>query len=198
MKRFRRWMSPGLTAMSITLCLATILLMIRSFWRIDAISWTGHTANLVAYSDHGLLTVCFGPVYRGKHAYPYPEGWACWTLTRDTWGDGARTWAAQMDGVDFHRFRFIGFAFRKNQFVNGQTAYYSDNRIYFPHIALALLASILPIWRLINQRTKRRLLEQGCCLSCGYDLRATPDRCPECGTLPPEKRGQEAFPDKPS
>ena len=51
--------------------------------------------------------------------------------------------------------------------------------LWIPLLVFATLSSYL--LRPIHRRRKRRKL--GLCVKCGYDLRASKDRCPECGTV---------------
>ena len=48
----------------------------------------------------------------------------------------------------------------------------------------AMLAA--PLAFTLSAIRRRRRVREGLCLVCGYDLRASPERCPECGTANPD------------
>jgi hypothetical protein len=52
---------------------------------------------------------------------------------------------------------------------------------------LALFASpwAIQLISMTRQRRRQRRIDARVCLRCGYDLRASPGRCPECGTVTP-------------
>lgn len=196
----RRRFFTLLSALSLVLCVGTCVLWVRSYWIEDVIflhrhrwssgpvgtsnTWyTDDSESAGMFWDRGVLV--FGSLRR-----------------RDTSMDpGAMT--ANPEGVGLlisHRpadGRWPGILadFGRGFIVRGMWLPSSglDRRLHvgLPCWAAALSAGILPATRLavlLRRRRQHRSAGASLCPACGYDLRATPHRCPECGAVLPAKK----------
>lgn len=71
--------------------------------------------------------------------------------------------------------------YEKRFFASTDDAHLQERQQYIacPIVFLVLLA--LPILWVRRYRRMLRTARSNRCVTCGYDLRSTPDRCPECG-----------------
>ena len=85
-------------------------------------------------------------------------------------------------GSDFGN-GYLGFSFAASQ--SHVVANVPHSKLVYavvPHWAIALPLVAWSSWRLFGPAAeRRRRLKRGLCLNCGYDVRASAERCPECG-----------------
>jgi len=168
-RRVSRILLNALTVLSLVLFVATVALWACSYWLYN----DGHVCVgrqfFALNSGNGRMVLYWYT--------DYPE------TRRSAWNTRRVTPNEQPTGWD-DRPRL--FAIHWHRLLNTRRVMQTSRDVVFPHAALTALAALLPLaWALHYRRSLRRLRRQraGRCPHCGYDLRATPDRCPECGKI---------------
>jgi hypothetical protein len=201
MRRLTRHLFTLCSAVSLLLCVAACVLWVRSYFATDMLTLHSESVSGGTYrqvyrlvdSGRGMLLVHRG-VIQAAPVDP-PPGYTPTSASRrdaefpvnpvDRWAlSRATSPAGQVvhfaPGVTVRQDRSsevtIGHAA-----LGTMAATYEELWIAVPHWLLALVAAILPTVFGVRFVRRRRLARLGLCPACGYDLRASPERCPECG-----------------
>jgi hypothetical protein len=170
----RLWVTDSLLALCFLPGVAMLALWVRSYYITQ-----GYERITVHISGGRFIRHIYsvrstaGTIYAGRSdevRRAQPED------RQQTDGEYYRLTAARAAGIiPFWKRRF---GFDTTQLPNGMRLYI----FALPHPILAALLALPGALWLRSHIRKRWCRLAGHCSRCGYDLRATPDRCPECGT----------------
>jgi hypothetical protein len=170
-----------LAGLSLLLSVAMAAMWVRSYWRFDNGFLLGRRGNDYPYvvsiqSMRGATSICW--------QYPVSPTQSVEKIEWK-WGRMTRPYGSFPASVERHLhadWKFLGF------WRNHQVKSFANlDAIVIPYWFTALVTGFLGGWRILVTRKRQRQIfrrANNLCLDCGYDLRATPDRCPECGTVP--------------
>ena len=176
-----------LSAASLVLCAAACVLWVRSYWCVDALYHATGQAGFTAYEfqlDRGRFVYVRHRVAAGTDAHHFStyrhEPNQMW-LTDQIGGD-----TGSYQPFDRTSYEWLNFQLGDGTDISGRAAlgFGQVKWLVVPLWAVAGLAAVLPVVWLARTGRRARRRTHGLCPACGYDLRASPGRCPECGAEP--------------
>jgi hypothetical protein len=187
-RRIGRYILNTLTVLSLVLCAGAVGLWVRSHGRVDRARWVRIVRDDAKFtevsSSHGRLgfaIMSFSVPRAGDSGLPTGLGFS----------------SHRTDGSDYFEpglvedfeddLRRAGREAPSHGFLLAHPpplpAVASRTLASVPHSFVVAVFAPCPISSL-SMKLIRRRAKKGHCVKCGYDIRAIPDRCPECGTIP--------------
>lgn len=173
-KRWARVVLDLLSGVLLPLAIVSLVVALRGAWYQEIWGWAGRGRSFQFCSNWGSVSLCAsdGPL---GHVYFRQKAWP------------GMPWELNGEGPISRRYDWAGFAYAAGR----HASYTSVRPMYFrlwvaPSWFLPLAFGILPAWwlpRRFRDGRARRRRARGQCGKCGYDVRATSGRCPECGTV---------------
>jgi len=163
------------TILSLVICAAAVTLLARSYWVSDCIILSRYwrEANLERMEEAGSI----------YHTLTWRSGRGGAMVEASDWytqfpGEKVETFVHSSEGA--YNVGASGSSFW-NRLGFERYADPNQSGVVFPLWAGVAVTCPLPLGRAWRVWRGRRRKHAGLCPHCGYDLRATSNRCPECG-----------------
>jgi hypothetical protein len=180
MKRMGWWLFNVLTILSLLFLLATATWAVRSYYFADSVfgSVPGRRWYQLESIRGGIEISVYDPMFENSFDQPhtqYEVGHRSHDLSRPNKSSAMKT-------------NLWGFKASRSTYDGGGEGPGNERIIEIralrmPYWSFTLLFILLPMANGCLLWKRGRAMQRGLCLRCGYDLRATPDFCPECGTV---------------
>jgi hypothetical protein len=176
-RRLARHVFTLAAALSLLLGVAVGVAWVRSYWWVERVTWQRIDGRPWIESAPGRLRIA---LWVANHAN-LPESGRGFRYTRDEarYAGGDEWFLQPLFGDRYATRKFGPLLWHTRQ---PPLSHVIHARVIVPFWWIVVGMSILPLTWTIRRLRFRRRKQRGLCPTCGYDLRATPDRCPECGT----------------
>jgi hypothetical protein len=208
MRRLLRFALNIAVAMSVVLCVATALLWARSVTRLEQIEYLRENGTEISVGTchHGIqlawltnapqIYIVLPRALRPRRGWSGSSHRLGSAESFDYETERGPDLSSNVASFSYHQITvfyqwvppphyFLGFGWGWNGFeTNGVPC--KRLGITFPLWLMLAIFAALPLKQLlkvIRSWCARRRVAAGLCISCGYDLRASTGRCPECGAI---------------
>lgn len=154
------------SAFSLLIFIAACALWARSYFRGDLVGISVKGPPSVVYerfarSNYGTLVV-------SQNAH------------RGGWKPRPAKWISHSPNEVYANFPPLGV--HRSRFTDGAGKLTMDHvNLHVSYWLIAAISAMLPATWFRDNRRRRHRRRDGLCTACGYDVRASPGRCPECG-----------------